>query len=94
MRDDVQLSDWWYLSFATDAHFLGACVVRAGDCNRAITKAHELGINPGGGVIGIQIPEGQVPYPEHRHRLLKREEVARIWPGGARKIGPDLGVGS
>jgi hypothetical protein len=46
----------FYLSFATDAGFLGACVVEARTVAHAARRCHELGINPGGEVLGAPIP--------------------------------------
>ena len=49
---------WFYLSFASEDSFLGACVVRAESVAGAITKSHLLGINPGGEVLAIESPMG------------------------------------
>ena len=50
-------SDLWYLSFATDAGFLGGCVVEADDFMEAVDESIRLGINPGGQVFGVPVPE-------------------------------------
>lgn len=67
---------YWYLSFADDNRggFLGACVVEGFDIVSATIRAHELGINPGGQVLGLPMPhEHEDDYPHDR--LLKREEI-------------------
>jgi hypothetical protein len=71
---------WWWLSFADGnlpkgTQFLGAAVVEACGMAGAAFEAHRLGINPGGEVLGIEIPDKGVPPESHRNRLLSREEV-------------------
>lgn len=46
----------WYLSFAGEGGFRGACVVDGEDIVGAVKEAHRLGINPGGQVLGIVVP--------------------------------------
>lgn len=46
----------WWLSFASDDGFLGACIVPGSDVATAAMAAHALGINPGGEVLGIPTP--------------------------------------
>lgn len=74
---------WWWLSF-TDAdlpegsQFLGVAVVEARGLAWAITVAHGLGINPGGDVMAIEIPDEHVPPESFRNRLLDRAEAESL----------------
>lgn len=81
--NDVQLTGWWYLSFA-DEVFRGACVVQADDLIPAVQLSHRLGCNPGGQVMGVPIPEGFLPGPEYRNRLLAKADVMAFWPDSER----------
>lgn len=70
---------WWYLSFATDAGFLGGLYIRADHGVDACVKAGILGLNPGGevqfvGPIPDEALEAQVAVG-NRYRLLTAEEV-------------------
>jgi hypothetical protein len=70
---------WWYLSFAEPKPpfgrgFLGGAVVEGRGVVSAVLRAHELGINPGGEVRGIPVPEGKEKVLPCE-RLLSREEV-------------------
>jgi len=47
----------FYLSFASEAGFLGVAIVEADDFLDAVKCAHELGINPGGQVLGFPLPK-------------------------------------
>lgn len=63
----------FWLSFADGnlpkgTQFLGACIVCADTFLDAVSKAHRLGINPGGEVIGHKIPSD-------REFLIRPEEV-------------------
>ncbi len=82
--DDVQLTPWFYLSFAGDRDgvdtFFGACIVEAPEMTLATMASHALGINPGGEVMGMPIPEGFLPGPEYRERLLTKKEIKAFWP--------------
>jgi hypothetical protein len=84
--------NWWYLSFAepnvdeggtapVGEGFRGGLYIEAASLADAVTQSHELGLNPGGEVAGIEIPaeamadfEENVP-PELRLRLLSKNEV-------------------
>ena len=65
---------WFYLSFASEHGFLGACVVEAADGPEALKIASERGINPGGQVMILPTPAGEMP-PFPKYRLLSREEL-------------------
>jgi len=49
--------DIYYLSFAGDEGFRGVCLVRAKDSIDAVRVAHRLGINPGGQVMMVLVPQ-------------------------------------
>ncbi len=74
---------WWYLSFADEGQFLGACLVQAPDALAAPARAHVLGINPGGQCMILEVTEiDKSPFtPEHRNRLLSKEELVNKFGG-------------
>jgi tRNA nucleotidyltransferase (CCA-adding enzyme) len=70
----------WYMSFADPerprgTQFLGAIIVQAPTFPAAVTRSHKLGINPGGAVMGGQVPPDLTIAPEWRDRLLNKEEA-------------------
>ncbi len=81
--NDVQLTGWFYLSFV-DKVFLGGAFVRADEMIGATCAAHALGCNPGGEVMGVPVPEGFLPGPEYRERLLTKKEINVFWPDAKR----------
>lgn len=62
-----------YLSFADETGFLGGVFVPAVDVVEAAQMAWDLGINPGGEVMGIG--PGPLPGPEWVGRLLSQEDI-------------------
>jgi hypothetical protein len=70
---------WLYLSFA-DEKFNGGVVIKAHGMMDAVTKTHALGINPGGQVISIEVPDEHLPDEKFRNRLLSKEDVLEMWP--------------
>jgi len=67
----------YWLSFAADQEdgFLGVAVVDADDFIGAVVTAHAKGINPGGEVLGFDLPD-TASIPEHfKNRLLSREDA-------------------
>lgn len=71
--------DRWYLSFVDNSGFLGACVVEASTWKVAIRNAWELGINPGGEVVLVLIPE-HAYYNLPINRLMSRQELEEYGP--------------
>lgn len=70
---------WFYLSFAKDGvGFLGAAVVEGANVYEAAKQAHRLGINPGGGVIGVPLDESLLPPEEFRNVLLDKDGVTEL----------------
>lgn len=67
----------WYLSFATKDEFLGAAVVQADDIVGAHLAVTLLGINPGGEVLLVAVPDGKADAlpDEFRNVLLSRSDV-------------------
>lgn len=70
---------WWYLSFVGEDGFRGAVYLEAWHLADAITRSHELGLNPGGEVMTVG-PLDEAHMDEHvapvmRYRLLSRDEV-------------------
>lgn len=70
---------WHYLSFASEAGFLGGCIVRGDDVVEAVKEAHRLGCNPGGEVLGAPIPDEQMVPEQYRDRLLQKDEIDKVW---------------
>lgn len=80
-KEFAEPEGWMYLSFA-DEKFRGVVVIKAHGLVDAISRTHALGINPGGQVMGVDMPDeivAQVPE-DCRTRLLTKAEVQRIWP--------------
>ncbi len=72
---------WYYLSFAGDEGFRGACVVQADDFISAVQETHRRKINPGGQVMGDEFPACEtLPSEDYRNRLLSRNDILKIWP--------------
>jgi hypothetical protein len=72
---------WHYVSFA-DKVFHGVVIIQAHGITDALTKCNILGINPGGQVMAVPMPDeiiAQVPEAD-RTRLLSKEDVKRMWP--------------
>jgi hypothetical protein len=68
----------WYLSFADETGFLGACIVPAEDMIGAVTMAHVLGCNPGGEVAGAPVPADAPMDHWPRGEVLSRERIAAL----------------
>lgn len=67
----------WYLSFAGGEGHRGACIVVAPSDMLAHTKVNLLGINPGGEVLFLELPD---PRPDDMawmelNRLYRRDEL-------------------
>lgn len=71
----------WYLSFASPKAFLGACVVEGDGVVEAVKEAARLGINPGGEVLGFEVPVGRMDVVP-RGVLLSREELMELGIAG------------
>lgn len=72
---------WWWLSFVdgdrpTGSQFLGVAIVRGFDIGSASMEAHSKGCNPGGQVMGVEIPEDFALPDGFTDRLLTKEECA------------------
>lgn len=77
----------WYLSFATEKGWLGACVVRGADDqagelspDNPVVVAHREGCNPGGEVMLIRLDEEkaeQIPA-EFWNTLLSEDDLAAV----------------
>lgn len=79
----------YYISFATDACFLGATVVMAKDKTGALSEANRLGINPGGEAAILDMPPnlsaaGLAEMLSYRNRLVTKDELLS---NGAQRVG-------
>jgi len=71
---------WFYISFA-GPKFLGAVFVEAQGPATVTRRTHELGINPGGEALTIELTEeNALPPPEMRNRLLSKAELEAWTP--------------
>lgn len=78
----------WYLSFVKDDGWAGGCYVEADNIIDAAARAWRLDCNPGGEVMGLEIPEDfakDIPEKD-RNRVLRREDL-----GDAVSLGEFLG---
>lgn len=83
VRAWIVVEPLWWLSFCDasrpeGSQFLGAAIVSGPDIAFACMNAHALGCNPGGEVMGVQIPEGCKVAAKWHGRLLNREECAAL----------------
>lgn len=74
----------FWLSFCdTDkpagSQFLGVAIVRAHSLPEAIRVAHVLGINPGGEVQSLELPDGVKIDGGSMEQLLSRVEAEALW---------------
>ncbi len=78
----------WWLSFAGETEFLGACVVRAESSKAAHQLATRLGLNPGGSVMILPLPEGEdLDVPEDV--LMSAEFIKSRGLGGPKPAAMD-----
>jgi hypothetical protein len=71
---------WWWLSFVDAGkpdgqRFLGVAIVEGHGVASAATRAHELGVNPGGEVRGLELTGDGIPPLDMRNRLLAKAEL-------------------
>lgn len=74
---------WFYMSFVDPERpagdrFVGGCYVQGASMPEALDRSWRLGINPGGEVKILELPDDKFDalVPEgDRERLLSREEV-------------------
>jgi len=77
MSDSAKVKVFW-LSFADEDGHLGSCAVESTTEIGAVTKAHTLGINPGGEVAIVECPTTREEFLEHDlelDRLYTKEEL-------------------
>lgn len=77
---------WFYLSFASEEGFLGACYVQGDDLLHAVKRAWVVGANPGGQVRAAG-PIDEETMDKHvsvvlREKLLSPAELGPMapWP--------------
>ena len=76
---------WFYLSYA-GKKFRGAAILRAESVEKAAEQARLRGISPGGQVLGLPIPNYMLPAWSYRNRLLTREDIDQMFPGGGMRL--------
>lgn len=80
-RESVEPMRWFYLSFADDDGFRGAAIVEAKGILGATLYCNLLGINPGGEVMAIPIPEDQLADipKDAKDVLLSKDRLNQIF---------------
>lgn len=64
-----------YLSFTSDDGWLGCVHIEADSFIEATMKCHLLGINPGGEVIGFELPESIFATPQGQKILQVLDQL-------------------
>lgn len=75
---------FFYLSFATDEAFLGATVVVSDTPVGAVKRTHELGLNPGGEVMILELDAALETNPavsQLLNRLVGETEIVEQMGG-------------
>lgn len=77
----------WWLSFCDPEkpegqQFLGVCILFAPDFGTAVAGASTMGLNPGGEVLGSELPETTEVDLAWMERLLSRAEAEALTPKG------------
>jgi len=70
----------FWLSYAEEGNFLGACIVEGDDFVGACIEAKRVGLSPGGQVLGVDLDASMVgAVPEgYRGRLLDATQVKKL----------------
>ncbi len=71
-------SAWYYLSFADETGFLGACIVNALGPTDAARQARLVGANPGGEVMITQLPDDVPLTDAMKNRLLTFQDMVDL----------------
>src|SRR5882757_8448087 len=76
--------EWWWLSFADPelpegSQFLGVVIIEARGMMGAVTLATMLGLNPGGEIQGVTLPDEVEVPADWTCRLLTKAEAERGW---------------
>ncbi len=71
---------WWWLSFATEEGFQGACVVQAPIAEMAPFEASRQGCRARGQIMVIQFPPNTMPRPGTENRLMGEAEAEEFEP--------------
>lgn len=81
------------LSFASDDGRLGGVFIEGEDELGAVKRAHDLGINPGGEVCMVKVPEdnGGFDWEKCSNRLLSVKDLIELGMTPVKVFGPDNG---
>lgn len=80
IRHELQEPErWFWVSFADEDGFRGACIVRAHGLVTATMETHRRGINPGGSVQTMPFPPSleHLNFTEWANILLSKADVDR-----------------
>jgi len=70
----------WWLSFSDPTKtrgFLGVVITEADSITAALTKINLLKLNPGGEMVGVEVPTSRT-YDKYLDRLIVRPEINEI----------------
>ena len=65
----------WYLSYAGEEGWRGAIFIEAHGMAEAAYLANHRKLNPGGEVMGVPVPEEEIPAKQWHNRLLTKAEL-------------------
>ena len=80
------MSVWWLWFTKEGEGFVGGCYVRGVDIGEAVTQAHRAGCNPGGQVMGVEIPDEAWEENDNGSELDRLYKTVAEIPGGCRKV--------
>lgn len=71
------MESWWWLSFIDEISRanIGVCIIRGKNISSAVVAAHSLGINPGGEVLGVKIPDDALDLQLGTNRFISASEL-------------------
>lgn len=78
LQENEESLRYFYGSFAGEA-FKGAVITQAHGVVDFGIRCHHMGINPGGELLCVEMPQDQIPAEKYLNRLLNKEEVLEIW---------------
>lgn len=81
----------WWLSFSSDAGFLGACFIRATDAADGLWRATRMGLNPGGECLAVEYLDGPTVAPFEVDRLYSAADIDALGGRSDVKVHPDSG---
>jgi hypothetical protein len=84
---------WYYLSFVGEEGWRGATYVPAFNMKTASQVAHLLGVNPGGEVVIVAVPDDKIPDFQYRYVLMDAETARNSTLSPRDSFKPDVAEG-